>query len=244
MGDEVLNIPLANLLFAFAPVALVLVILARWSLGARTASYALVRMLGQLLLIGYLLTYIFAADYAGIVVAVLLVMVFASSWIALRTVSEDRGQLYLVSLLSIAVGGGLTLFVTSIGVLSIEPWYLPRFLVPLAGMSFANAMNAVSLAADRMQAELTRGTPWPKARNIAMNSAMIPNINMLFAVGLVSLPGMMTGQILSGVSPLIAVRYQIMVMCMIFAAAGLSTALFLVLTREHRWSRAAEQETP
>ena len=60
-----------------------------------------------------------------------------------------------------------------------------------------------------------------------MQTAMIPVINALFAVGLVSLPGMMTGQILSGVSPLIAARYQIMVMLMIFSAAGLSTALFL-----------------
>ena len=60
---------------------------------------------------------------------------------------------------------------------------------------------------------------------------MIPVINSLFAVGLVSIPGMMTGQILSGVSPLIAARYQIMVMCMIFASAGISTAIFLSLCR-------------
>lgn len=62
---------------------------------------------------------------------------------------------------------------------------------------------------------------------------MIPVINSLFAVGLVSLPGMMTGQILSGVSPLIAVRYQIMVMCMVFGAAGISAALFLQLGRKY-----------
>ncbi|MCB1689564.1 MAG: ABC transporter permease, partial [Halioglobus sp.] len=62
-------------------------------------------------------------------------------------------------------------------------------------------------------------------------AAMIPVINSLFAVGLVSLPGMMTGQILSGISPLIAARYQIVVMCMIFAASGISTALFLAIIR-------------
>jgi putative ABC transport system permease protein len=62
---------------------------------------------------------------------------------------------------------------------------------------------------------------------------MIPVFNALLAVGIVSLPGMMTGQILSGVSPLIAARYQIMVMCMIFASAGISTAVFLALIR-HR----------
>lgn len=69
--------------------------------------------------------------------------------------------------------------------------------------------------------------PYDQARRIALNAALIPITNSLFAVGLVSLPGMMTGQILSGVSPLIAARYQIMVMCMIFGAAGISAAIFL-----------------
>ena len=65
----------------------------------------------------------------------------------------------------------------------------------------------------------------------ALKASLIPITNSLFAVGLVSLPGMMTGQILSGVSPFIAARYQIMVMCMIFASAGISAASFLALVR-------------
>ena len=68
---------------------------------------------------------------------------------------------------------------------------------------------------------------------IALRTALIPIINSLLAVGLVSLPGMMTGQILSGVSPLIAVRYQIMVMCMIFGSAGITSAIFLHLIKKH-----------
>ena len=85
--------------------------------------------------------------------------------------------------------------------------------------------------AERLQAELEQGKNFLEARNLAFQTGMIPVINALFAVGLVSLPGMMTGQILSGVSPFIAARYQIMVMCMIFASAGLSTALFLSLVQ-------------
>ena len=73
---------------------------------------------------------------------------------------------------------------------------------------------------------------------------MIPVINSLFAVGLVSLPGMMTGQILSGVSPLVASRYQIMVMCMIFASAGISTALFLAFGRAYVVSALPERGSP
>jgi putative ABC transport system permease protein len=90
-------------------------------------------------------------------------------------------------------------------------------------------MNCVSLSAERLFAEMDRGEAYKKARNIAFQASLIPIINSLFAVGLVSIPGMMTGQILSGVEPYIAARYQIMVMCMIFGSAGISSALFLML---------------
>ena len=98
-------------------------------------------------------------------------------------------------------------------------------------MIFANAMNTVSLAAERFEAEHGRGIDYPTARRVALDAALIPQINALLAVGLVSLPGMMTGQILSGVDPLVAARYQIMVMCMIFGSAGLAAVIYLLLQR-------------
>lgn len=94
-------------------------------------------------------------------------------------------------------------------------------------------MNSISLSVERLQAELHHHVNYLDARRIAMQAALIPVVNSLFAVGLVSLPGMMTGQILSGVSPLIAVRYQIMVMCMLFATSVLATAIFLALTKHY-----------
>jgi putative ABC transport system permease protein len=100
-------------------------------------------------------------------------------------------------------------------------------MIPLAGMIFATAMTSISLAGERVQSELMQGKSYENASKVAFNTSMIPNINAMFAVGLVSLPGMMTGQILSGVSPFIAARYQIMVMCMLFAAAGISAFIFL-----------------
>jgi putative ABC transport system permease protein len=96
-------------------------------------------------------------------------------------------------------------------------------------MIFANAMNSISLAADRFAAEIGRAPDFEQARNTAFKASLIPITNSLFAVGLVSLPGMMTGQILSGISPLIAARYQIMVMCMVYGSAGISSACFLTL---------------
>ena len=96
-------------------------------------------------------------------------------------------------------------------------------------MYFANTMNAISLAAERYHSELQNNQLADNARLTAFHAAMIPQINSLLAVGLVALPGMMTGQILSGVSPLIAVRYQIMIMAMILGTAGLGAALMLWL---------------
>lgn len=231
MDNPVITLSLGQLSLALIPVAITLVILLKWSMDAGNALYALGRMLLQLLLIGYVLAWIFGANNGWLIVLVLAIMLIASAWIALRTVPEQRLQLLLASLAGISLGGGFTLLVVTQAVLQLEPWYLPRYMIPLAGMVFANAMTAVSLAAERLYAELQHGDSWEQARVVAYQAAMIPVLNSLFAVGLVSLPGMMTGQILSGVSPLIAARYQIMVMCMIFAAAGISTAIFLGLVR-------------
>ncbi|MBT7950765.1 MAG: ABC transporter permease [Gammaproteobacteria bacterium] len=231
MINTVQSIPLFNLAIAFVPAFAVLLILAKWSLNASNALHAIIRMLIQLLIIGYFLTYIFEAKHAWVILFILTAMVLASSWIALGTIKSIRYLLFKHAFLSIAFGGGITLALITQGVLVLKPWYLPQLMIPLAGMIFANSMNSISLAAERLNAELERNVPYNEARNIALHAALIPIINSLFAVGLVSLPGMMTGQILSGVSPLIAIRYQIMVMCMIFGSSGISAACFLMLAK-------------
>ena len=232
MNNSIATIPLLNLTLAFIPVVIVIVILYKWSRGHKHALYAISRMLTQLLIIGYFLAYLFESDSAWLVLAVLSVMVFTSSWIALSSIPERQRSLYSKALLSIFLAGGLNLILITQVVLALDPWYRPSYFIPLAGMIFASAMNSVSLGAERLSAETGRGLVYDEARNIAFRSSLIPITNSLFAVGLVALPGMMTGQILSGVSPLIAARYQIMVMCMIFSAAGIASALFLRLVRK------------
>jgi len=231
MNNSLQTIPLINLSLAFIPALITIFILFKWSLRSGNALYSVFRMLVQLLLIGYFLTYIFESDSSGIVLIILLVMIVSSSWIALGTVVERRLELYKFAFISIAFGGGITLLLITQAVLMLDPWYLPASMIPIAGMIFANSMNSVSLAAERLNAEIDRNVPYDEAKKIALQSSLIPVINSLFAVGLVSLPGMMTGQILSGVSPLIAARYQIMVMCMILGSAGIATAYFLVLVK-------------
>jgi len=213
------------------PVLLLIGIMRAWGLNALQAMYANIRMLVQLLLIGYVLTYIFETDEPALVVLVVVFMIAMSSWIALRPLTNRGIKPYSIVTIAIGVSGlGVLILITQI-ILELPRWFEPRFVVPLAGMIFANSMNTISLAGERFHAERGRGEDYLSARRLAMEAAMIPQVNALLAVGLVSLPGMMTGQILSGVEPLTAARYQIMVMCMIFSTAGLAAVLYMALKK-------------
>lgn len=231
---DIQTISLNQLLLCFVPVIFVIYLMWHWQLEAGKAAYAIARMLAQLFLIGYILVYIFTTESSWVVLAVLFIMVMIASCIALNTSKEKQPRMYLNSFIAVLIGGGSVLALIILGVLDLEPWYKPNYIIPLAGMIFANAMTSISLAAERFESELANDTPYERARVIAFQTSLIPIINSLFAVGLVSLPGMMTGQILSGVSPFIAARYQIMVMCMLFSSAGISTACFLYLCKKAR----------
>ena len=225
------TIPLSNLAVAFIPVFVVLIIIWRWNIGLKSSLYAIFRMIIQLLLIGYVLTYIFETNSNYVVIAVLSIMLLSASWISLRTTSLPRKILFINAVSAMVIGGFTVLIIMTQAVLMIDPWYSPSYLIPLEGMIFANCMNGISLAAERLESELSQGKSFKEAKVIALKTSLIPITNMLLAVGLVSLPGMMTGQILSGVSPMIAVRYQIMVMCMFFGSTGISVAMFLQSVR-------------
>ncbi|WP_022941701.1 ABC transporter permease [Psychromonas hadalis] len=231
MSQTLTIIPLENLAFAFIPVVFVIFILFKWSLDSKRTVHALLRMLVQLLLVGYVLSYLFESESAPVVLGMLLIMVFFSSWIALSNIQVSRRVLLKSAVVATTISGGFTLLIVTQGVLQLTPWYQAQTVIPLAGMIFANCMNSISLSGERFFSELKRGEEYISARKIAFQTSIIPNINALFAVGIVSLPGMMTGQILSGISPFIAARYQIMVMCMVFASAGLASAFFLVLIK-------------
>tara|TARA_R110002073_G_scaffold157241_9_gene312594 strand:- start:25887 stop:26618 length:732 start_codon:yes stop_codon:yes gene_type:complete len=237
-------IPLHRLAFALLPVVLVLALMIRWSLGFRAAMIGVIRMVLQLALVGYLLGYIFSTDTSLVVIGVLTAMLIAASWISLRSIPSDRRRNFRFSFLAILLGAGSTFLVMTQIVLGLDPWFAPRVFIPLAGMTLSSSMNSVSLAAERYYAEIQRGSSDSQAREVALKAAFIPITNSLYAVGIVSIPGMMTGQVLAGVSPLIAARYQIMVMCMIFGSAGLSAAFFLWLIGRSESHPKVSEDTP
>jgi putative ABC transport system permease protein len=139
--------------------------------------------------------------------------------------------------------GALSMFVSSFVIttlalvvfIGVDPWYTPQYAIPLLGMMLGNTMTGIALGLDRLtesaweqrrliEARLMLGTPSSEAileiRRSSTRSAMIPTINAMAAAGLVSLPGMMTGQILAGNPPFEAVKYQILIMFIISSGTG------------------------
>ncbi|WP_417327858.1 ABC transporter permease [Halarcobacter sp.] len=217
-----------NLSLSFIPLVFVWYFYYKWTKDKSDILVASIRMIIQLITIGYLLVFIFKSDDLKVGIFIVLFMIVVASWITLRNTNDKTFKHYFQILLAVGASGLINLFLIIGFVLELEKLYEPRYAIPLAGMVFANTMNALSLAVERFEKEIER-TNFIEARQIAFKACMIPQINSLLAVGLVALPGMMTGQILSGVDPLIAVRYQIMIMAMTLSSAGISAVVYFLL---------------
>lgn len=222
-------IPAQNLLYMLAPLFFAGYFYYKWVGNKTEIIYATFRMLSQLLLIGYLLVYIFEAKSSYITLLVILVMITSASFITIRNITSKSKKLYGSIFLAIFTGGSINLFLVVYFVLDLN-LDTPRYVVPLAGMLYANSMNAVSLVAERFEKE-RKIQSYENARSIALKASLIPQINSFLAVGLVSLPGMMTGQILAGADPIIAVRYQMVVMLMILGSSSIATVTYLLQRR-------------
>lgn len=219
-------IPVGKLLYMLLPLAVVGYYYYKWADNSTEVLYATIRMVVQLVAIGYALIYIFENDSWYLGFFIILFMIVMSSFIVLRNIQQKNISAYFVIFSAIAIGGSINLVLVIEFVLDLTPFYEPRYVVPIAGMIYANAMNAISLAAERYEKELKISTI-TEAKKIALKASMMPRVNTFLAVGIVALPGMMTGQILSGVDPLIAVRYQIVVMAMILGSSGISVIIYL-----------------
>ncbi|MEM6457451.1 MAG: iron export ABC transporter permease subunit FetB [Acidobacteriota bacterium] len=210
----------------------------------RQMLVAAARMVVQLLLIGFVLTSIFDLERAWAVVGLMLIMVIIASRAAIQRTSLRypgvgwNSFLAIATAATVSVGLGLTV------VLQIDPWWTPRFAIPVLGMVLGNALNGVSLGVDRLAARLDAdrdtidallalgATRWEASRAIvqdATRTGMTPILNAMTIAGVVSLPGMMTGQILAGASPIEAVKYQIVIFFLIAATTALGTVLAVLL---------------
>ena len=204
----------------------------------RRLALASVRTVVQLLLVGYVLKVVFGAGHWYAVLGMSAVMIVAAARAAVRRPSRTFAGAFGQAFVTLLVTGLAVTFTVTAVIVRVEPWYQARYFIPLLGMILGNGLTGVSLGLDtlltglvdrrhQVEADLALGaTAWEAARpqvQDAVRRGMIPIINAMMVVGLVSLPGMMTGQILAGADPLEAVKYQIVVMFMVAAATSLGT---------------------
>lgn len=204
----------------------------------RSLAVATVRMVVQLLLIGFVLEWLFAQDHPLIILAMAVVMTGIAGVSAVNRTRRRFLGMYWNSLLSIGASAALVTGFALVGVLRVDPWYSPQYLIPMLGMVLGNTLNGISLALDRFLESLVNqrdqietglalgATRWEATHDQvreAIRVGLIPTLNSMMVMGLVSLPGMMTGQILAGANPIDAVRYQIVIVFMIAAGAALGT---------------------
>jgi len=201
------------------------------------------RMTVQLVLVGYALVYILELNHLLLSLGILLFMeTFAVKNIYSRVKVDINAKLRRVIIFSMLTGTVTTLLYFLLVVINISPWYEARYFIPIAGMIIGNSMTAVSLGTERLisgikaKRDLIEGalmlgaTPSQATKSVvndAFTAAVMPTINSMVGMGIVFLPGMMTGQILSGVSPLTAIKYQITIMLGILGSVSL-TVFFLV----------------
>ena len=221
----------------------------------RTFLYAAFRTIAQLLLVGYLIEYVFQLNRWYFVMALLVMMsMIAARAGAQRIPSKLR---FLAGSVWVAVFTGtlVNTFIVTEVILKIDPWWNPRYLLPLAGMIMGNALNSGSLAGERFASELknrvsevetllslgySSSLACKEIKTLAVRGALIPTINSMMTVGLVHLPGMMTGQIISGAPPMVAAKYQIIVMFMV-ASTVVITSLILVNLMKRKYFSSAHQ---
>ncbi len=213
------------------------------------------RTVVQLLLLGLVLEWVFSQRRWEIVAALMASMVINAGIAAVSATQRRYRGIWFSGLVSITLSSVVTTIVVVALVLQVRPLLEPRYAIPLLGMVLGNTLTGVSLCLDRLMTDLAEkrsqvegwlslgATIWEACRphiRDAIRTGMVPILNSMTVVGIVSLPGMMTGQILAGVSPVDAVKYQIVVMFMIASAAslaGLGVAMLAfrqLTTRRHQ----------
>jgi len=219
----------------------------------RALGLASLRMIVQLLLVGYVLRWVFQSQSAIAVVALAIVMTLIAGIAAVRRTERRYPGVYLASSISVLVSSWL---VTAFGIAAVmqktDTWYEPQYTIPILGMILGNTLTGISLGLnqledalvlrrDLVEMSLTLGaTSWEAARGPvrqAVRTGMIPMINSMMVTGIVSLPGMMTGQLLSGIDPLNAVKYQIVILFLIASGTALGTVGVVLLSFRRLFNR-------
>jgi putative ABC transport system permease protein len=209
-------------------------------------AIAATRMVAQLIAIGFVLRFVFALDNPAATLGILVIMLLvAGREVAARPERKLKGSgNYFIGATSVAVATTLTAVLALTTAIRPEPWYDPRYALPLTGIILGTVLNTGSIALDavlsafprervEIEARLALGETFRDATRpivvAAIRRGMVPMINQMSAAGIVTLPGIMTGQILAGMDPLDAVKYQILLMFLLAGASGMVAVCIVFL---------------
>jgi putative ABC transport system permease protein len=241
--------------FTLVFIAITVLVSMRQKLGLeKEIMIGTIRSAVQLLLVGYLLQFVFNANHPLLLVLIICIMIAVAAWNASRRGKGLKGIVWRVTL-SLAATETLTMGML-LGLGIIEP--TPQYIIPLSGMIIGSAMVVSGLFLNQMQREVqsskgeieallslgaTSRQAIQQSLKRSVKSSMIPTIDGMKTIGLVQLPGMMTGMIVAGADPVEAVRYQILIVFILMASAALSS-MFLGLLSYKLWFTPDEQLRP
>jgi putative ABC transport system permease protein len=241
----VIHLSVWQLAVAFLLVGVIIVVSIPEALGLeRDLVIGSIRTMVQLYGVGLMLTAVFGAARWYWVVLILMGMTGVATRAAVSQLKQPIPGGHPIAATALTLSTAATLAYVLTVVVQVRPWYEPQYIIPIAGMILGNSMTSAALAGDRLQGELRSRADEVEARlalgfsgreamqplvRASLRAAMIPTVNGMMTVGLVQLPGMMTGQILAGSPPLVAIRYQIVVVFMLAAATAVSSLLFVRL---------------
>lgn len=245
MKPDFYTLTWTDLMISLVFIVFSLFLIKRWRLELeKTLLIGTIRSFAQLTLMGYVLTWFFKQEHWSFMVMLLFIMILIASYEGSRRQKQHIPHFFSAMLIALMGSAIFVLGTILFFILDVEPWYSPYAAIPIGGMIIGNGLNSSSLTANRFVGEMKHrereietllalgATPKEavyEAMKVSIHSALIPNINGMMTVGLVQIPGVMTGQILAGIDPIIAVRYQIMIMYMWFTSSTLANLILLSL---------------
>lgn len=246
MNNTVMDLSILQLSLAYIFVFIMLIIFK--SRGIKREKQILIastRMTIQLTIMGYILMFVFSNPSWWLTSLMIIIMISFAIYNSIKRVKIKMSkELKVIIAFSIAFGGLLTATFFIVIVLSVRPWFNPQYFIPISGMIVGNSMTGIALGANKLCSDFEEkrveienslmlgASPVAATKGIvnnAFDTAILPTMNNMLTMGIVSLPGMMTGQILSGTFPLTAIKYQIGILLAILGSTAVATVLFVTL---------------
>ena len=247
---------------ALASSLILIVLMVSWRLRlhlTKTLFMAALRTVVQLSFIGLILAWIFAREQWYEVLSILTIMTLIAGSAAKNRVKRRYKGLFIDTLLAVSVSAVLVTAIAILVILEVQPWYTPQFVIPILGLILGNSLTAISLTSNQLinafyeqQARIEMmlslsATPFEAVHEqirTAIINGMTPTLNSMLVVGVVSLPGMMTGQILAGADPTQAIRYQIVTMFLICVSSTLGCTISALLTYRRFFNKNQQFSLP